>query len=53
MATAALVERRLGPSAAGWIAALPVSFTVAIVAVALNAGGATAGTMALSPDFRR
>ena len=48
MAVAAGVERRLGPSAAGWVAALPVSFTVAIVAVALDAGDDTASTMTLS-----
>jgi hypothetical protein len=47
--TAALsIERRLGPSAAGWVAALPVSFAVAVVAVSLDAGTATASTMALS-----
>lgn len=48
MVAAAAVERRLGPSAAGWVAALPVSFTVAIVAVALDAGDGTASRMALS-----
>jgi hypothetical protein len=48
MAAVALVERRLGPSAAGWVAALPASFSVAVVAVALDAGGRAAGAMALS-----
>lgn len=48
MATAALIERRLGPSAGGWVAALPVSFAVAVVAVTLDAGQDTASTMALS-----
>ena len=33
MAAAALIERRLGPSAAGWVAALPIAFAVAVVAV--------------------
>ena len=48
MAAAGLIERRLGPSAAGWVAALPVSFSVAVVAVILDAGTATASTMALT-----
>jgi hypothetical protein len=48
MAVAALVERRLGPSAAGWVAALPVSFAVAVIAVSVDAGTRTASTMALS-----
>jgi hypothetical protein len=48
MVAAALTERRLGPSAAGWVAALPVSFAVATVAVAVDAGDATARTVALS-----
>ena len=48
MAAAALVERRLGPSAAGWVAALPVSFAVAVLAVTLDAGDRTATAMALS-----
>jgi hypothetical protein len=48
MAAAVSIERRLGPSAAGWVAALPVSFAVAIVAVTLDAGTGTASTMALS-----
>jgi hypothetical protein len=48
MAAAAAIERRLGPSAAGWVAALPVSFGVAVVAVALDAGDETASRMALS-----
>src|SRR4051812_6542241 len=48
MAVAALVERRLGPSAAGWVTALPVSFAVAVIAVALDGGDRRASTMALS-----
>ncbi|HEY3188285.1 MAG TPA: hypothetical protein VGJ70_12480 [Solirubrobacteraceae bacterium] len=48
MAAAALIERRLGPSAAGWVAALPIAFSVAVVAVSLDAGSRPAGTMALS-----
>jgi hypothetical protein len=48
MAAAALMERRLGPSAAGWVAALPVAFAVAVVAVTLDAGTGPASTMALS-----
>jgi hypothetical protein len=48
MATAALIGRRLGPSAAGWVVALPVSFAVAVVAVTLDAGARTASAMALS-----
>jgi uncharacterized membrane protein YGL010W len=48
MGAAVLIERRLGPSAAGWVAALPVSFAVAVVAVTLDAGTGTASTMALS-----
>ena len=48
MAAAALTERRLGPSAAGWVAALPVSLGVAVVAVAVDAGEASASAMALS-----
>jgi hypothetical protein len=48
MAAAALVERRHGPSAAGWVAALPVSFAVAVLAVTFDAGEHTARTMALS-----
>jgi hypothetical protein len=48
MAAASLVGRRLGPSAAGWVAALPVSIAAAAVAVALDAGGATARALALS-----
>ena len=48
MAAAALIERRLGPSAAGWVAALPVSFAIALIAVAVDAGDGPATTMALS-----
>jgi hypothetical protein len=48
MAAPVLIERRLGPSAAGWVAALPVSFAIAVVAVTFDAGTGTARTMALS-----
>ena len=48
MAAAAVIERRLGPSAAGWVAALPVTFAVAVIAVTLDAGEHTASIMALS-----
>jgi len=48
MAAAVLIERRQGPSAAGWVAALPVSLAVAVLAVTLDAGDRTASTMALS-----
>jgi hypothetical protein len=48
MALATMVERRLGPSAAGWVAALPVGFAVAVSAVTLDAGTRAASTMALS-----
>lgn len=48
MAAAVSIERRLGPSAAGWVAALPVSFAAAVVAVTLDAGTGTANAMALS-----
>jgi hypothetical protein len=48
VAAASLVERRFGATAAGWMAALPISFTVAVVAVSLDAGPETASAMALS-----
>jgi hypothetical protein len=48
MGAAVSIERRLGPSAAGWVVALPVSFAVAVMAVTLDAGTGTASTMALS-----
>ena len=48
MAVATAAERRLGFSAAGWIAALPVSLAVAVLAVAADSGAAHAGAMALS-----
>jgi hypothetical protein len=48
MAAAAVTERRLGPSAAGWVAALPIAFAVAVLAVSLDAGERTAGAMAVS-----
>jgi hypothetical protein len=48
MATASVIERRQGAAAAGWVAALPVSFAVAVVAVTLEAGTAPERAMALS-----
>jgi hypothetical protein len=48
VASATMVERRLGPSAAGWLVALPVGFAIAEVAVGIDGGGRTASTMALS-----
>ena len=48
MAVATAAERRLGSSAAGWIAALPVSLAFAVLAVAADSGAAHAGAMALS-----
>jgi hypothetical protein len=48
MAAATLIERRLGPSAAGWVAALPVAFAVAVLAVTVDSGPGPASTMALS-----
>jgi hypothetical protein len=48
MAAAGQVGRRLGPSAAGWVAALPITFSVAVIAVSLDAGAPAAATMALS-----
>jgi hypothetical protein len=48
MAAASLIERRLGPSAAGWVAALPVAFAVAVVAVSVDATAHVAASMALS-----
>jgi hypothetical protein len=48
MAAVVLTEARLGPSAAGWVAALPVCLAVAEVAVMLDAGTRAAGAMALS-----
>jgi hypothetical protein len=48
MAAAALIGQRLGPAAAGWVVALPVSFAVSVVAVTLDAGTRTATAMALS-----
>jgi len=42
------VERQLGAAAAGWIAALPVAFAVAVLAVRLDAGNRAAAAMALS-----
>ncbi|HMK97838.1 MAG TPA: hypothetical protein VK425_09855 [Acidimicrobiales bacterium] len=48
MLLAAAAERRLGPSAAGWVAALPVAFAVAATGVDLGSGGRAAATMALS-----
>lgn len=48
MAAATWIERRLGPSAAGWVAALPIAFSVAVFAVTLDAGADAASAMALS-----
>ncbi|MET8150846.1 hypothetical protein ACIBSW_19050 [Actinoplanes sp. NPDC049668] len=48
MAAAARIERRLGPSAAGWLAALPVAFAVSLVAIAADATPDVAGSLALS-----
>jgi hypothetical protein len=48
MVCATSVERRLGPSAGGWVAALPIGFAIAVIAVTLDAGGRAASTMALS-----
>ena len=48
MGVATRVERKLGPSAAGWLAALPVGFAVAVVAVLLDTGGRATSAMALS-----
>jgi hypothetical protein len=48
VAVATLSERRLGPSAAVWVAALPVAFSVALLAVTLDSGPGPASTMALS-----
>ena len=48
MLLATSVERRLGPAAGGWTTALPVGFAVTLVAMALTAGPATAGTVAAS-----
>ncbi len=45
---ASSVERRLGAAAAGWTAALPVAFAVAVLAVRLDAGNRAAAAMALS-----
>ena len=48
VAIATMIERRLGPSAGGWVAALPIGFTVAVVAVMLDSGGHAAAELALS-----
>jgi len=48
MGAAALIERRLGPSAAGWIAALPAAFAVSVTAVAIDSTPHVAGSMAVS-----
>jgi hypothetical protein len=48
MAAATAVERRLGASAAGWVAALPVSLAVAVLAVAADSNASRASAMALS-----
>jgi hypothetical protein len=48
MAVAAIVERRLGASAAGWVAALPIAFAVAAIAVGVDMGERAAAMIALS-----
>lgn len=48
VALATVVERRLGACAGGWVAALPIAFSVAVAAVTLDTGTADAATMALS-----
>lgn len=48
MAAATAVERRLGASAAGWVAALPVSLAVALFAVAVDSSTGRASALALS-----
>jgi len=48
MLLATSVERRLGPAAGGWTTALPLGFTVTLLAIALTAGPVTAGTVAAS-----
>ena len=52
MLLATLVERRLGPAAGGWTTALPLGFAVTLVAMAMTAGPATAGTVAASAAGR-
>lgn len=47
LAIAALVERRLGSSAAGWVVALPVVVVIAIAAVDRDAGPRAAAGLAL------
>lgn len=42
------VERRLGTAAAGWVAALPVAFSMAILSTDLSAGPKATGALALS-----
>lgn len=48
LGVATRIERRLGPSAGGWVTALPSGFAVADVAVLVDSGGQAASTMALS-----
>jgi hypothetical protein len=48
MLLATSVERRLGPTAGGWTTGLPLGFAVTLLAMALTAGPATAGTVAAS-----
>lgn len=48
MAVATLIEKRLGPSAAGWVGALPAAFAVAVIAVSVDIGPGAAAAMALS-----
>ncbi len=48
MLLATRFEQRHGSSAAGWVAALPLTFAVAVVAVDLDGGAGPAGRFALS-----
>lgn len=48
IAVAAVVERRLGPSAAGWAGALPIAFCLAVIAVSADAGMPSGTALALS-----
>ena len=41
------LENRLGPSAAGWAAALPVTFAVSTAAVTVHSGASMGGQVAL------
>lgn len=48
MGFASAVERRLGAAAAGWVAALPVAFTITVIGVGVDAGTGAAALLALS-----